>query len=205
MTAEALDDLVPREAEERLHEFAERLRRWNRRINLLSRGETDDLWRRHILDSAQLLPLAPRAARSWLDLGAGAGFPGLVCAVISAAQNRPTHFTLIEADARKVAFLREAARVLKVDVTIIEERIEAMSSPPQDVISARALAPLDRLLSYAHPYTHAGTRLIFPKGRRAESELTLARRDWHIRVVRVPSRTDPEATIFQISEVRRRS
>lgn len=199
------EGLVSRETEGRLRQLLDLLAHWNRRVNLLSRDETAGLWRRHVLDSAQLIPLAPPAARSWVDLGAGAGFPGLVCAAIAAAEDRPAAFTLIEADGRKAAFLREAARRLDLGVEVVNARIEAAVVSPQDVISARALAPLDRLLSYARPFAHAGSRLLFPKGRHGESELTRARRAWHIRVVRVPSCTDPEGVIFSISEARSRS
>ena len=204
MNAGTAPGIVPRETLGPLQELVELVTHWNRRINLVSRAEAADLWRRHVLDSAQLIPLAPADARTWLDIGSGAGFPGLVCAIAARAQGRATAFTLVESDTRKAAFLREAARRLDLDATVLDRRIEDVRLPPQDVISARALASLDRLLAYAHPFCHRATRLLFPKGRQADSELTLARRDWHIRVVRVPSRTDPEATILQISEVRRR-
>lgn len=195
---------VSRETTETLRRFVALVEHWNRRINLLSRREAGDIWTRHVLDSAQLAFLAPPNARTWLDLGSGAGFPGLVCAAMARDLHRPTAFTLVEADARKYAFLREAARSMHLPITILNTRIEHLRLPPQDVVSARALAPLDRLLGYAHPFCHCGTRLLFPKGRQADSELTLARRSWHSRVVRVPSRSDPEATIFQLSEVRPR-
>ena len=203
MTA-ALQDLVPREAAAALEAYAVLLKHWNEKLNLLSRAETDGLWHRHIHDSAQLASIAPPQARTWLDLGSGAGLPGLVCAVVASVERRPTAFTLVEADGRKAAFLREAVRQLGVDVAVVRGRVEQLPLPPQDVISARALARLDRLLDYAEPFTHARSVLLFPKGRQADSELTLARRAWHIRAVRIPSRTDPEATIFRLSEVSRR-
>ena len=204
MTTGEANELVPHETLELLRDFVSLVIRWNRRISLIGRDERTDIWGRHVLDSAQLLPLAPAAASTWLDLGSGAGFPGLVCAAIAGAQNRPTTFTLVEADGRKAAFLREAARCLSLHITVVEARIEALSLPVQDVVSARALAPLDRLLEYAHPFCHSGSVLLFPKGRQAESELTLARAGWHIRVERVRSRTEPDATILRLSEVCRR-
>jgi 16S rRNA (guanine527-N7)-methyltransferase len=198
-------ELVPRGTEDLLSAYAELTIYWNKSINLLSRREPiHDLWDRHVLDSAQLARLASPDAHTWLDLGSGAGFPALICAVMARAEGRATVFTLVESDGRKVAFLREAARCLKVEVNVLHRRIERLSLAPQDVISARALAPLDRLLAYAAPFCHAGTALLFPKGRKADSELTLARRAWHIRAVRIPSRTDPEATILKLSEVSRR-
>lgn len=204
MSADDAVRIVSRETLGRLEELADLVTLWNRRINLISRTESADLWHRHVLDSAQLVPLAPADARRWLDIGSGAGFPGLVCAIAARAEGRPTAFTLVESDTRKAAFLREASRRFDLDASVVDSRIEDIHLLPQDVISARALASLDRLLGYAHPFCHAGTRLLFPKGRQADSELTSARRGWHIRVVRVPSGTDPEATILQISEVRRR-
>lgn len=196
---------VSRETEERLREFQCLLEHWNRRINLVSRTTLNDLWQRHILDSAQLFPLAPPGARTWLDLGSGAGFPGIVCAILAVGRRDPIAFTLVESDTRKAAFLRESARRLDLAIRIEDIRIEDSTAPPQDVITARALAPLDRLLGYAAPFAHAGTRLLFPKGQNAESELTTARQAWHIRTVRVPSRTDPKGMILVISEVRQRS
>ena len=204
MSPPGADTPVPREAAEALAGFANLVTDWNRRINLLSRSEAGDIWSRHIGDSAQLLRLAPAAAKTWLDLGSGAGFPALVCAAIAKAENRTVAFTLVEADGRKAAFLREAARRMGLDVAVLRRRIEELSIPAQDLISARALAPLGQLLAYAAPFSHERTVLLLPKGRQADSELTLARRDWHIRAVRVPSRTDPEATILRLSEVSRR-
>lgn len=204
MTQLQAPDLVPREAIESLRGYADLITFWNKRINLLSRQEASSLWPRHIVDSAQLARIACPLARTWLDLGSGAGFPGLVCAAIARAEHRATSFTLVEADGRKAAFLREAARRMDLDVAVRHSRIEQLPLSAQDVISARALAPLARLLDYAAPFCHQQTTLLFPKGRRAISELTLARQAWHIRVVRVPSRTDPEATILKLSEVSRR-
>lgn len=204
MTPAAPGELVPRETLPALEAYAALLGKWNRRINLLSRNDIEELWPRHICDSAQLFPLAPPSARSWLDLGSGAGFPAIVCAAIARAGNRPIRFTLVEADGRKAAFLRDAARELGLQLDVVSQRVEQLSLPVQDVISARALAPLGKLLGYAAPFCGPGTVLLFPKGRHADSELTLARRAWHSRVVRYPSRTDRAATILRLSEVSRR-
>ncbi len=196
--------LVPRETVPALEAYAALLTKWNRRLNLLSRHDIDDLWHRHIFDSAQLLELAPQSARSWLDLGSGAGFPALVCATMARAARRPLRFILVEADGRKAAFLRAAALELGLELDILQRQIEELALHPQDVISARALAPLEKLLGYAAPVSGPGTVMLFPKGRHADSELTLARRTWHSRVVRYPSRTDPAAMILRLSEVSRR-
>lgn len=198
-------ELVPRETAAVLKEFLELLSRWNQKINLISRKESSNLWQRHILDSAQLLPLAPSTATRWLDIGAGGGFPGLVCAIIARDQQRPINFTLVESDLRKTAFLREATIRFDLPVTILGKRIEDVSLLPQDVISARALAPLEKLLSYSSQFSHPGTTLVFPKGRQWEMELTEARKFWHMNVNHIPSRTDAEGSILRISEVSRRA
>jgi len=205
MTVPICPAIVPRETVSALEQFIELLTRWNRKINLFSRKEGADLWDRHVLDSAQLLPLAPEDARTWLDVGSGGGFPGIVCAIIARYQRRPITFTLVESDRRKSAFLREAAIRFELPVTVLNARIEEVALIPQDVISARALATLDRLLNYTVPFSHSGTTFLFPKGRQHEMELTEARKSWHMKVIQVPSRTDAEGSILRISEVNRRS
>jgi 16S rRNA (guanine527-N7)-methyltransferase len=185
----APSSLVPREAVPLLESYVELLIHWNKKINLIASREISD---------------APAAATTWIDLGSGAGLPGLVCATIAESTGRRIAFTLVDADGRKAAFLREASRALRLDVDIVQCRIEDVSIPPQDMISARALAPLERLVGFAAPLCHHGSALLFPKGRQADLELTRARRAWHIRAVRVPSLTDPEATILKLSEVSRR-
>lgn len=198
-------EIVPRETVGALEEFVSLLSRWNRRINLISRNDSHDLWQRHIVDSAQLMPLAPKTAESWLDVGSGAGFPGLICAIIAKNERRPITFTLIESDTRKVAFLREAIIRFELPVTILNERIENIALEPQDVISARALASLDKLLDYTYPFSHEKSVFLFPKGRLAKTELTDASKSWHMKVAEIASQTDPEGSILKISEVNRRA
>ncbi|MEM6621145.1 MAG: 16S rRNA (guanine(527)-N(7))-methyltransferase RsmG [Pseudomonadota bacterium] len=191
---------VSRETSERLAQFEDLVRRWSTRINLVSRRDLDHIWPRHIADSIQIFDHAPQAD-TWLDLGSGGGFPGLVCAILSADNNDPTKFTLIESDARKCAFLREATRLLDLRADILTARIETV--PPQqfDVVTARALAPLPQLLALSHPFCSPQTVCLFPKGAQAESELTAAQANWHILVERVPSRTDPGATILKLTDI----
>ncbi|MGF1503325.1 MAG: 16S rRNA (guanine(527)-N(7))-methyltransferase RsmG [Paracoccaceae bacterium] len=194
---------VSRETLARLEIFAETLATWTRRINLIAPGTVGDLWHRHILDCWQLWPLRPDGARSWADLGAGGGLPGLVIAAVAAEEAPALRIALVEADTRKAAFLATAARAMGlVNAEIVPRRIEAAGLPAQDVISARALAPLDRLLPLAKPYTHAGTVLLLPKGETAISELTAAERDWHISSIKIPSRTNPKATILRVTTYR---
>ncbi len=199
-----LDGLVSRETVERLRAYAALLEKWQARINLVSAKTLPALWRRHMLDSAQLVPLLPAGARVVVDIGSGAGFPGLV---LAAAGVPEVH--LIESDARKCAFLREAARAMGVPATVHNARIEAVAPFPADVVTARALAPLDKLLGYAEPFlarpvdSGDSGECLFLKGRTADDELTLASKGWIMSVDRVPSLSDPDGLILRIREVRR--
>jgi 16S rRNA (guanine(527)-N(7))-methyltransferase RsmG len=189
---------VPRETAERLAAYVDLLRRWNRRINLVSARSVEEIWHRHVADSLQLLPLLPSGPPELLDIGSGAGFPGLVLAVATGWR-----VGLVEADRRKAAFLAHACGVLGLaDVRVHATRVEDAPLPPTPLLTARALAPLPTLLRYAHALLSPGGVAVFPKGRTAEEELTKASRDWMMRVERFPSRTDPSATILRISEIR---
>lgn len=189
---------VSRETRIRLRNLLILLRRWNTRINLVADAPEEEQWQRHILDSLQLVPLLPASPEPLVDLGSGAGFPGLVLAIATGCE---TH--LIEADRRKAAFLIEASRHLGVArVTVLSTRIERAAPPPARVVTARALAPLSGLLPHAHRLLAPGGIAVFPKGRTAEEELTAAAADWTMRIERFPSRTDPTATILRLSEIR---
>jgi len=189
---------VSRETLARLKRYAEMLEKWNRRINLVGRGTIDDLWRRHMLDSAQLLPLIPADAVSLVDLGSGAGFPGLVLAICGLE-----NVHLIEADRKKCAFLREVAREADTRVTIHNKRIKEIESFQADIVTSRALAPLPKLLDMAVSFTKKHSILLFLKGRSADGELTEAAKEWNMRVDRIPSRTDPEGTILRLEAISR--
>lgn len=183
--------LVSRET---LKSFAALLLRWNRRVNLISRGDESLLWERHIADSLQLAELmVPRPDRA-IDIGSGAGFPGLILAIATGVQ-----FDLIEADQRKAAFLREAARILNVPVRVHACRAEAVLLPPAPLITARAVAPLPTLLEWAAPLLAPGGTCLFLKGSRVDDELTAAGAEWHIQMQRLPSRT-PGGSILRITE-----
>ena len=171
--------------------------RWNLRINLVSRRDIPHLWQRHIADSMQLAPLIPPGL-AVVDLGSGAGFPGLILALCLT-----NHITLVEADARKASFLREAARQTHADVTVVNRRIELLDLPPVPVITARALAPLPILLEWAMPLLRPEGFCLFLKGRRVEDELTSAQAKWHMAVTRVPSQTDDASVILMLRRLRR--
>ena len=177
--------------------FEDLLRRWNRTINLISRADESVIGERHIADSLQLVPLLPPGTDRGIDLGSGAGFPGLM---LAAATGIP--FDLIEADRRKAAFLREAARLLGAPARVHAVRIEEARLPPSPVVTARALAPLPDLLPLAAPLLAAGGTCLFLKGAGVETELTAAGRQWHMKVERIPSCTAPGAVILRITELK---
>jgi 16S rRNA (guanine527-N7)-methyltransferase len=198
--AEAIARLdVPRETLDRLRAFAELLRVENERQNLVSKASLETLWQRHILDSAQLIRFAPVGAGNWLDLGTGAGFPGLLVPLFHSAE-----VVLVESRRLRADFLRTAASVLgiaaRVDVRC--SRLEALDERPFDVISARAFAPLPKLLRLAERFSTSGTVWILPKGRNAKSELEAARSSWQGDFRLEPSLTDAEAQIVVATGVR---
>lgn len=188
---------VSRETEEKLRAYMALLIRWNARINLVAEADPGNLWQRHFVDSLQLVPLLPGYIGPFVDLGSGAGFPGLV---LAAATGCEMH--LVESDKRKCAFLQEVARMLNLSrVTVHPARIDTARLPPASVITARALAPLPDLLRHAHRILGAGGMAIFPKGRNAAEELTAAAAGWTMRIERFPSVTDPDSTILRLSEI----
>lgn len=182
----------------RLALYGDLLERWQKRINLVGPDTIPSLWSRHFLDSAQLFPLLPHHTHRLVDMGCGAGFPGLVLAVMGASD---VH--LIESDARKCAFLREVARVTETPVTIHNARIEAVAPLGAAVVTARALAPVEKLLGWAHRHLTEGGQCLFLKGRGVDDELTRAAKEWNIAAQRVPSLSDPSGTILHLHEVRR--
>lgn len=181
---DSVDLTAPIEA--RLRSYAALLARWTQRINLVSRGDEGQIWERHVLDSLRLAPLLPAGVGRGIDLGSGAGLPGLVLAVASGV-----HFDLVESDRRKAAFLQEAQRVTGADVTVHCGRVEQMSLEPARVVTARALAPLETLLGLAAPLLAADGVALFPKGARAEAEIEAARRHWRFDVERAGTAESP--------------
>lgn len=193
---------VSRETQDKFRAYADLLRKWNRAINLVSPKTLDDLWRRHFLDSAQLRDLLPdppaAAARVILDVGAGAGFPGLVLALLGCGR---VH--LVESDQRKGEFLREAIRVTGADAELRAQRVENLAPFPVDVVTCRAFAPLDRIVTLTAPFLlpKKGDKSpvgLFLKGRRAEEELTAAAKMWRLQTERFESETDAEASILRL-------
>jgi len=184
------------EVTRRLELYVALVQKWTKSVNLISRGDHDALWPRHVLDSLRLLPLMPQGAARAIDLGSGAGFPGLVLAL---ASNIP--FDLIEADRRKAAFLVEAQRVTGAPVQVHCARIEDVALPPAPLVTARALAPLTTLLGYANRLLLPDGTALFPKGARANEEIAAASQQWFMQVKRHDNPWNPGSTILAITEL----
>jgi 16S rRNA (guanine527-N7)-methyltransferase len=187
------------DATPRLRRFADLLLRWNRTLNLISAGDADLLWERHIADSLQLIPLMPPRIDRAVDLGTGGGFPGLVLAIATGVQ-----FDLIEADRRKASFLRTAILETAAPATVHCCRIEHAEVPAAALVTARALAPLPQLLNLAVRFLTADGTCLLLKGAKAEQELAAASRDWTMSVERVPSRNSPDGVVLRLGALRRR-
>ncbi|HVX37162.1 MAG TPA: 16S rRNA (guanine(527)-N(7))-methyltransferase RsmG [Hyphomicrobium sp.] len=189
---------ISRETLDRLTTYAQLLGRWQKTINLVAPSTMGDIWHRHFADSAQLWRFRPENARTWLDIGSGAGFPGLVLAILG-AERQATHHILVESDARKAAFLREVVRTTGITVDILCMRIENSETRANvktvDCLTARALAPLPRLLEIAAPYFTSSTLGLFLKGRDVVAEIEQAARGWQFDYELKPSITDEDARV----------
>lgn len=189
---------VSRETLARLERYLALLQRWQPAINLVGPATLRDPWRRHFWDSAQLMRQIPPDARSLLDFGSGAGFPGMVLAILGAPG-----VVLVESDGRKSAFLREVARETGTAVTVHAARLEALAGQiaPPDVITARAVASLDLLLDRIKLYMTPSTVCLFHKGRRVDDEIAEARRRWTMTLEKIPSETDPSGVILRVEGI----
>lgn len=194
---------VPRETMDRLTAFDALFLDTASKMNLVARSTLADRWDRHFRDSAQLAALVPAEARSILDLGSGAGFPGLVLAAMGAPFGRQV--TLVESIRKKASFLRDAATEMGLtNVCVRDERIEALRLPLPDVVTARALASLPQLLAYVAPFVGGKTICIFPKGQDVEEELTQATKSWRMAVESRESLTRPGSQILIVRGLSRR-
>jgi 16S rRNA (guanine527-N7)-methyltransferase len=194
---------VSRETFAALQQLESLVQRWTKAVNLVSNASLRDLWQRHIEDSAQLLAFCPQNAQSWLDLGSGGGFPGLVVAILAREARPNLRVTLAESDQRKATFLRQAAQGIGLNVQVSNSRIESLEPANADVISARALAPLTHLLAFAERHVTLDGVAIFPKGARFEEEIAEARKSWDFDVDVHPSLSEPEAAILVIRKIHR--
>lgn len=200
-SAESLD--VSRETFERLTLYAALLERWNPRINLVAKSTLPDLWARHIVDSLQVFRAFQGNASLWADLGSGGGFPGLVVAIAAAEAGQPGLVTLVESDQRKAAFLRTVIRETGLNATVIAERIEKADPLNAEVLSARALADLGKLLGYAARHLAPEGVCLFQKGKNWRSEVQSAREAWQFSYDALPSTTESDAVVLKIKGLSR--
>lgn len=189
---------VSRETSARLGAYVALLEKWQQRINLIGPKTAAEIWQRHILDSAQLVPYLDQYPGKLADFGAGAGLPGLVVALLT---ERPV--VLVEANTKKAVFLREAIRVTAAPAQVLHHRLERLAPLEAAVITARAFAPLPRLLEYGANHLAPGGCYVLLKGRDMDREIQEARRDWRFSEARYPSQSDPDGGILILSEVHR--
>ena len=187
---------------ERLRAFQALLEKWQQKINLVGRDSLGDVWRRHILDSAQLGAHLPIDAKIIADIGSGAGFPGLVLAITEAEIGAEFH--LIESHERKCAFLREANRITGAGAVIHHCRVEDLTNITADVIVARAVAPLEKLLQYAFPVLKKGGKCLFLKGENWGEELTKTQKKWIIKESKHQSLSDASGMVLILEEIEHR-
>ncbi|WP_294622435.1 16S rRNA (guanine(527)-N(7))-methyltransferase RsmG [uncultured Roseovarius sp.] len=194
---------VSRETLDRLECFADLLRKWNPRINLVSKNTLDDLWTRHIIDSMQIRELAPDDIDHWVDLGSGGGFPGLVIAILALETESPKRVTLVESDVRKCAFLRTVLRETGANATVLNQRIEEIPGLHANVLSARALADLPKLLAFTIQHLAKDGVALFPKGASWQKEVEDAQSQWKFDYQVAKSRTEDGPAILGITGVSR--
>lgn len=194
---------VSRETIARLDIYASLLSKWSPRINLVSQGSLEQIWVRHFADSAQVFDLAAQKLSKWVDIGSGGGFPGAVVAILAAGDNRRWKTILVESDRRKAAFLNTLAREVGTEFSVVCCRAEELEPQAADVVSARALAPLPKLLDYASKHLAPGGTALFLKGARFSGELVNAKKTWSFQTETVPSITDKRAAILKIGEIKR--
>jgi len=200
---------VSRETLARLTTYQALLGKWQKAINLVGPATLERFWDRHAADSAQIMALAPAGARFWLDLGSGAGFPGLVLAILLAEHNPEAHVHMIESDRKKVNFLRTVLRDTNVTATVHHARIEAVAADTPaamaqiDVVTARALATLDDLAALMAPLINPSTIALLHKGRDWQDELTACQKNWNMIVETHASCPDEAARIVEISQLER--
>lgn len=192
---------VSRETMARLEIYAALLRKWNPRINLVSKTTIDQLWNRHIIDSAQIFELSPHPVGHWADLGSGGGFPGLAVAIMAMEHGSPARVTLVESDTRKCSFLRTVLRETGAQAAVINARIEDIAPLNADILSARALANLTTLLGYSAQHLAPGGTAIFPKGITWQKEVQEAQSKWKFEYRLDKSETESGPVILSITGV----
>ena len=191
---------VSRETIESLQKYVKLLTLWNNRINLVSKNTVRDAWDRHVLDSAQLMSFLDNNAKKWIDLGTGAGFPGLVVAAIAKERSPHLSVSLVESDKRKCVFLNQAAEILEVNVEIYPERIEECLFLNADIVSARALAPIKQLLPYLAQIGNKRSKGLFLKGKNVYKELDDVKNISEFNIKISPSVVDVSGFVLEIEK-----
>jgi len=194
---------VSRETFSLLERLGTIVEKWNKNINLISKSTVPNLWERHILDSVQIYYATQGNFKRWLDIGSGAGFPGLVVAILASEKSDDSEIVLVESDKRKCAFLHTVRRELNLNLSIINNRIDDCDAQNSDIISARALANLTKLLELSFKHMCENTTFIFPKGRSWREEIVAAEKTWNFSWEAVNSITDSQAVVLKIGELSR--
>ena len=201
MTPETLGIDVSRETSSRLDHYRLLLEKWNLRINLVARGTLTQVVERHFVDSAQLITIPEKLPRTWVDLGSGGGFPGLVIAIILAERAPESQTTMIESDTRKATFLRTVLRETGVAGTVISKRIELADPQDAEVVSARALASLSSLLAFSRQHMAQSGSSLFMKGENWGKEVKDARKEWKFSCTPHTSKTNANAVVLEIGDL----
>lgn len=196
---------VSHETIHRLSIYQKLLIEWNEKFNLVAASTLPHIWTRHFSDSAQLMKFIPESAKTIADMGAGAGFPGLVLAIMAQENRAPFHLYAIESTGKKADFLQTVVDELKLNVTVRRERIESIRDLKADIITARALKALPELLKYAHYLMHKDTICLFLKGKNVAEELTQAGKYWIFKEETYPSRSDDSGRILVLTDIRYKS
>ncbi len=195
---------VSDDALERLKAYTALLEKWQRTVNLVGKGSLTDVWRRHFLDSAQLAPLLPSGIKNIVDIGSGAGFPGLVLAITAAAPWKGAEVHLVESNERKCVFLREVNWATDAGAIIHHSRIEDLPDLRVDVVVSRAVASLEKLLEYANLVLKKGGQCFFLKGKKWRDELTQAQKKWIINDSAIQSLSDPSGMVLKLEAIAHR-
>ena len=192
---------VSRETYEKLEKYVELVLKWQKSVNLISKNTIGQIWERHICDSVQLINVIDTSKTKFFDIGSGAGFPGIVIAILLSELNPSAVVELVESDMKKCLFLREVKRQLGLNIIVTNERIEKLDDSKYEIITTRALASLDKLFNYVHRFCDVDTKLIFPKGESFESELEEAQANWKFDYKIEQSKTNDKAVMLIISNL----
>ncbi len=192
---------VSRETLLKLRAYEASLQEWQNKFNLVSKSSLDDAWNRHFIDSMQLFKFIPQSAQSLYDFGSGAGFPGMVLAIMAADKTPYLKVSLIESIGKKTLYLKHVSEICSVNVEIFNQRIESLPKNKVDVITSRAMTSLSDLLGYAYPFCKKETVCIFPKGKKHQEEIDEAKKHWQFECQIHPSETSSEGVILVITKL----